>query len=155
MSTPNPPISIESQKIQKLRDWVNQFLHIETVDGELDIDKAMSNINYSAGNFYTNLNGIYMQEEFKLHQIENDLAKVKALKYDEIKRFTDYQVESAGVKIILDGSTEVREKQLEYSKQKAYLEFLDRTLKQFSFYAGKVDVMIKARETKEKYGGFM
>lgn len=155
MAVPNPPISIESKKIQQLRDWVNQYLHVETVDGELDIDKAMTNINYCAGNFYTNLNGIYMQEEFKLHQIESDLDKIKAIKYDEIKRFTDYQVESAGVKILLDGSKEVREKQLEYNKQKAYLEFLDRTLKQFSFYANKIEVMIKARETKEKYGGFL
>lgn len=151
MTVPTPPIHIESKKIQQLRDWVNQYLNVENEHGVLDLEKAQRNINYCAGDFYTNLNGIYMQEEFKLRQLEDDLSKIKAIKYDEIKRFTDYQVESNGVKILLDGSSEVREKQLELSKQEAYLDFLDRTLKQFSYYSNKVEVMIKAREFDYKY----
>lgn len=151
MAIPQPPISIDQPKIIKLRDWINQYLNCEDANGVLDLEKAQRNINYSAGDFYTNLNGLYMQEEFKFHEIESDLAKIKAIQYDKIKRFTDYVVESANIKILLDGNEEVRTKQLELDKVGAYLDFLDRTLKQFSFYSNKVDVMIKAREAYNRF----
>jgi hypothetical protein len=152
MAVPRPPINIESNKIKELRDWINQYLNAEDTNGELDLNRAQRNINYCAGDFYTNLNGIYMQEEFKLRQLESDLSKIKAIQYDKIKRFTDYVVESAGIKILLDGNEEVRKKQLELDKQEAYLDFLDRSLKQFSFYSNKVEIMLKAREAQERYG---
>lgn len=149
---PAVPVEITNQKIAKLRDWMNQYLEAEMPDGSIDLDKAQRNINYSAGNFYTNLNGLYLQEDLKRAQIESDLNHLKALKYDEVKRFTDYPIEKDGVSILIAGSENVRKKQLEYDKQVAYLAFLERALKQFGFYSNKVDVMIRAKEFDFKYG---
>ncbi len=149
------PIEIKNKKIIRLRDWVNQYLEIEDENGVLDIDRAMRNINYSAGNFYSNLNGILMQERFKLTDIEGDLNRIRAQQYDKVKRFTDYQVDSSGIKLLVEGNEAVIAKKREYDMQAEYVDYIDRTMKQFSFYSNKVDTMIKARETKERYGGFI
>ena len=149
------PIQIGNKKIEALRDWVDEFLKIENDDGILDIDRAMRNISYSASTFYSNLNGIMMKEAFKLTEIEADLKRIRAKQYDKVKRFTDYQVDSNGIKILVDGNEDVIQKQKEYDKQKEYLAYLDRTMKQFDYYAKKIEVMMKARENKERYGGFI
>lgn len=148
------PIEINNVKIQRLKNWVDGFLKIEDDDGVLDIDRAMRNINHSASTFYSNLNGIMMQESFKLSEIEADLNRIKAHQYDKVKRFTDYQVDSNGIRILVDGNEDVIKKQVEYDKQKQYISYLDRTMKQFDYFAKKVEVMLKAREWKDRYGGF-
>lgn len=147
------PVNITADRIKKLRDHINANFNAFNDAGDLDLDKCQRNVAYSAGNIYTNYNGLLMQEEQKLATIKEDLAKIKAIAYDEIKRSVlAYDVDVKGTAIMLEGHSKVSQKQKEYDDQKAYVEFLDRTVKQLSFYANAVRVMIEREHLRERYG---
>lgn len=147
------PINITSTNIISLRDHINANFNAFDEKGNLDLDKCQRNVAYSAGNIYTNYNGLLMQEEQKLADIKEDLVKIKAIAYDKIKRSVlAYDVDVKGTAIMLDGHETVREKQREYDKQNSYVEFLRRTVNQLSYYANAVRVMIEREQLRERYG---
>ena len=147
------PVNITANKIKLLRDHINANFNAFDDKDNLDLDKCQRNVAYSAGNIYTNYNGLLMQEEQKLAAIKEDLSTIKAIAYDEIKRSVlAYDVDAKGTIIMLEGHAKVSQKQKEYDNQKAYVEFLDRTVKQLSFYANAVRVMIEREQLRERYG---
>jgi len=146
------PINIQNSHIKKLKDYLDTFFNHEDSDGNLDLDRMQRNVAYNAGNMYTNISGILFQEELKLAQIEADLKQIKAKKYDEIKRITAYTIEATGIKLLLDGSEDVRKKQLEYDRQYAYVQFLLRAMQQLTYYGNKIDTVLKREEIRFKYG---
>ena len=147
------PVNITTERIKRLRDHINANFNAFDDSDNLDLDKCQRNVAYSAGNVYTNYNGLLMQEEQKLAAIKSDLATIKAIAYDEIKRSVlAYDVDSKGTLIMLEGHSTVSQKQKEYDNQKAYVDFLDRTVKQVSFYANAVKVMIEREHLRERYG---
>lgn len=147
------PVEITANKIKKLRDHINANFNAFNEKGELDLDKCQRNVAYSAGNIYTNYNGLLMQEEQKLAEIKEDLVKIKSNAYDEIKRSVlAYDVDVKGTAIMLEGHDKVRQKQREYDEQSTYVDFLKRTVSQLSYYANAVRVMIEREQLRERYG---
>ena len=77
------PVNITANKIKLLRDHINANFNAFDDKDNLDLDKCQRNVAYSAGNIYTNYNGLLMQEEQKLAAIKEDLSTIKAIAYDE------------------------------------------------------------------------
>jgi len=153
MASDEIPISITSEHIIKLKNHINNTFNAFNADGEVDLDKCQRNVAYSSGNIYTNYNGLQFQEQIKLNQIAEDLAKIKAIAYDDIKRTKlAYDIDSKGTNVILEGHEGVRAKQREYDDQNAYVEFLKRTVSQLQYYANSVNVILKREEVRAKYG---
>lgn len=148
----NAPIKITNEKIKALRDHINNAFNAFGDDGELDLDKCQRNVAYSIGNTFTNYNGLLLQERHRLSEIESDLKELKAIAYDKVKRFTDYVVDASNVKTLVEGSKDVRQKQLEFDKQSSYVLFLESTLKQIGYYANGVKVLIQREELRARFG---
>lgn len=148
----NAPVKITTQKIAALRDHINNAFNAFDDQGELDLDKCQRNVAYSIGNTYTNYNGLLLQEKIKLAEINDKLKELRAIAYDKVKRFTDYPVDASNIKTLVDGSADVRKKQLEYDKQLSYVEFIEFTLKQLGYYSNGVKTLLQAEEIRNKYG---
>jgi len=147
------PGTITKEQMQKIKDHINNRFNVFDKHGNVDLDKCQLNVGYAISNYYTNYNGILLKEKQKLAEIEEQLKLVKAKAYDEIKTSKiKYDLDSKGFTIMLEGHESVRAKKLEYDKQSAYVDFWDNTVKQISFYANSVKVIMQRAEVKGRYG---
>ena len=153
MSNPGkPPVNITSEKMQKLVDHINANFNNHTPEGEVDLDRCQNNVAYNIGHIWSNYNGLLMQERMKLADIKSDLAIVREAAYHEIKmKKAAYDIDSAGMKIKIDGTETVAHKQREYDKQEAYVKFLESLMRQISAYAAGVKTMLYREEIKFRY----
>jgi hypothetical protein len=150
---PYIPTTIDKVQLEKLRSHIDERFNAFDKNGKLDLDRCQLNIAYSIGKYYTTYNGLLFSEKHKLAEIECSLASIKAETYHNIKMSgAKYDVSSKGMDLLLDGSEAVRKKQEECDKQKAYISFLENTVKQISFYANGVKIMLQREELKARYG---
>lgn len=154
MSNPGePPVHLTSEKMQKLVDHINANFNAHDEDGNLDLDKCQNNVAYNIGHIYTNYNGLLLQERLKLADIKSDLSIIRDKAYHEIKmKRAAYDVDSAGMKLKIEGSEEVAKKQREYDKQEAYVKFLENVVRQVSSYAAGVKTALYREEIRIRYG---
>ena len=153
MSNPGqPPINLTTEKMQKLVDHIKANFEAHDENGKLDLEKCQNNVAYNIGHIYTNYNGILLQERFKLADIKADLAIIRDKAYHEIKmKKAAYDIEAAGLKIKIEGSVEVANKQREYDKQEVYVKFLENVVRQISTYAAGVKTVLYREEIKFRY----
>lgn len=148
----NPNVDITNERIINLRDYINTTFNAFDSEGNLDLDKMQRNVAYSIGNIYTDFSGLLMQERFKLAEVEDALKAVKATALLEIKKNQQFQLNYKEIDIVLAAHHDVREKQLEFDKQSAYVDFLDRAVKQIGYYANGVRTIFQREEIKN--GGY-
>jgi len=145
------PVTITKEKLQKIREHINKKFSV-FIDGKIDYDKCQLNVAYAISDHYVNYNGILLLEKHKLATIESQLKLVRAIAYDEIKMGKiKYDINAKGMDIMLEGHEKVREKQLEYNKQKDYVDFWENIVNQIGYYAKNVEVIFKRVELA-KYG---
>ena len=63
-----------------------------------------------------------------------------------------YDLDTTGMKLMVEGHEEVRPARLEVENQKSYINFLEETLGQLKFFANKVDTIIKCKEIQLRCG---
>ena len=147
-----PAVNLTSEKMQKLVEHINANFNNHNEDGELDLDKCQNNVAYNIGHIYNNYNGLLMQERMKFAEIKADLAIVRDKAYHDIKmKKAAYDIDSAGMKIKIDGTESVAIKQREYDKQEAYVKFLEGLMRQISTYAAGVKTILYREEIKFRY----
>jgi len=147
------PTTITLNQFNKLKKHIDDKFNVFDADGEIDLDKCQRNVGYSIGNWYSNYNVLFLREKQKLAEIASDLALARAEALHDIKMSKiKYDLDSRGMNIMIEGHQLTRAKQMEYDKQKAYVEYLEATVKQVGFYANSVDKILKRVEIKGKYG---
>jgi hypothetical protein len=153
MSNPGkPPVHLTSDKMQLLVDHINMNFNNHDEDGNLDLDRCQNNVAYNIGHIYSNYNGLLMQERMKLADIKADLAIVRESAYHDIKMTrAQYDIDSTGMKLKIDGSPTVAPKQREFEKQEAYVKFLETLMRQISTYAAGVKTILYREEIKYRY----
>lgn len=148
-----PPVQLTNEKMKKLTDHVNANFNVHDIDGNIDLDRCQNNVAYNIGHIYTNYNGLLLQERMKLADIKSDLSIIRDKTYHDIKmKRAAYDVDSAGMKIKIDGTKEVALKQREYDQQDAYVKFLELTVRQISTYAAGAKTIMFREEIKGRYG---
>lgn len=147
-----PPINLTTDKMQKLVDHIKANFNAHDDKGVLDLEKCQNNVAYNIGHIYTNYNGMLFQERLKLADIKADLAIVRDKTYHELKmKKAAYDIEAAGLKIKIDGSVDVANKQREYDKQEVYVKFLENVVRQVSSYAAGVKTLLYREEIRFRY----
>jgi hypothetical protein len=147
------PTTITLNQFKKLQKHINDRFNAFDSNNELDLDKCQRNVAYSIGNWYTNYNGLLLRERQKLAEIEGELKLARAKAYDNIKMSKiKYDLDARGMNIMVDGHEITRQKQVEYDKQAAYVEYLKNAVAQIGYYANGVDKIFRRVELKGRYG---
>jgi hypothetical protein len=149
----NSPSTITIEQLTKLKNHINERFNIFDNEGHIDLDRCQLNVGYALGQYYTNYNGLLLKERQKLADIEGELSLLKVQAYDDIKMTKiKYDVDAKGMALLLEGHDLVRPKQVECDKQKAYVQFLENTLRQIGNYANGVKTILQRTEMKARYG---
>lgn len=147
------PTTITLNQFNKLKKHIDDKFNVMGDDGEVDLDKCQRNVAYSIGNWYSNYNVLLLRERHKLSEIDGDLKLARAEALHDIKMSKiKYDLDARGMNIMIEGHQLTRAKQLEYNKQKDYVDYLEGTVKQISYYANSIDKILKCVEIKHKYG---
>jgi len=151
---PESPARITKEMVERLRERINENFNIFEEDNEtIDLEKAQLKVAYNMGRVFTNYNGILMLERQILATLERNLDLAEAKAYDNIKMTKiKYDLDTAGMKLMVKGHEEVRPVRLEVENQKSYITFLEETLGQLKFFANKVDTIIKCKEIQLRCG---
>jgi len=147
------PTTITINQFEKLKKHINDKFNVFDANGDVDLERCQRNIGYSIGNWYSNYNVLLLRERQKLSEIASDLALARAEALHDIKMTKiKYDLDARGMHIMTEGHQLTRAKQMEYDKQKAYVEYLDATVKQIGFYGNNIDRILKCIEVEHKYG---
>jgi len=151
-ATEESRIEIRKEQLEKVRKHIEDKFNIIDARGNIDLDKCQLAVGYAL-NTYTNYNGVLLKEKHLLAEIEEQLKLARSGAYNDIKmRKIKYDLDSKGMNITLEGHVLVKAKKLEYDKQAAYVEFWENTVKQVSFYANSIKVIMQRAEIKGRYG---
>ena len=136
------PKVLTNKKIIELNRYMSKTLSSTDENGRPDIEKIVQNAACNMGDAFLNIDGILLQEENKLSEIENNLKNIKATTYDNMMRTKlPYEATNDGIKTMVDGQPQTLQKQHEYNQQKNYVEYLKRLISSIQYYPRNAKAM--------------
>jgi hypothetical protein len=124
-------------------------------DGKPDIKKVEDNLMYNMGENYSFLNALLMKETQVLNQIESDMNTVRAQAILDTKKTLRFELSKDGFDSMVNAVPAYNEKKLEYNNQKAFVDYLERSLKRMSYFSNTVKVFNETFAIDREYGGYV
>lgn len=138
----NGQINVDDN-IEKLADWMKDKVRTKNKKGKFDVDIMLQNMVENIGDGQINANGLLMQAQLQLADMEDDLAKKWAKQFEILMNSRQpFEKTKDNVTMYLSGKEEIADLNLRIKKKKAYIENLKGFADAVRYYPKNVQTIL-------------
>lgn len=147
------PCDLKDGQFKRFVEELKETFDAFDADGEINYNKLVKNLAYYMGHIYTNINVKVACEEAKCIEMTSELNKLRAVTLNELKMTKlKYDIDAKGLTILIEGNPEYSAMQMRVNKQKAFIDFLKRTLDQVGYYGNNSRIIIDKAKHEQQFG---